>query len=203
MSEAGIEPGAITSWRLNELAKQIPSLSQINTSAQALIAQSLPTPSGMIPSQLAEQLSLLTERKITAAQVNKALHELELQDWANPGKNRERKLTEAGKQYGIALLTTSADGWQGAQLRWFEVENNNKFIRRKKNVREQIERYCLSQYDLKKLGGYDYELTIPYETEQDLENTIYEIYADMEQTADYNYCFTEADIREIGTDRSW
>jgi hypothetical protein len=120
MKEAGIEPGAIASWRLNELAKQVPSLSQINTSAQALIAQSLPTPSGTIPSQLAEQLSLLTERKITAAQVNKALHELELQDWANPGKNRERKLTEAGKQYGIALLTTSADGWQGAQLRWFE-----------------------------------------------------------------------------------
>lgn len=52
--------------------------------------------------------------------VNKALHELGLQDWTKPEVNRERKLTEAGKQYGVALLTTSAEGWQGAQLRWFE-----------------------------------------------------------------------------------
>ena len=37
----------------------------------------------------------------------------------SPGVNRERKLTEAGKQYGVALLATSTDGWQGAQLRWF------------------------------------------------------------------------------------
>ena len=58
--------------------------------------------------------------KVTPAKVNQALHDLELQDWAKPGVNRERKLTDKGKQYGIALLTTSADGWQGAQLRWYD-----------------------------------------------------------------------------------
>ena len=57
---------------------------------------------------------------MTALQVNQALHELKLQDWSKPGANRERKLTAQGKQYGVALLTTSAEGWQSAQLRWFE-----------------------------------------------------------------------------------
>ena len=74
----------------------------------------------MIPSQLAAKVSQQLERKVTAARVNEALHDLKLQDWAKPGVNRERKLTDEGKQHGVALLTTSAEGWQGAQLRWFE-----------------------------------------------------------------------------------
>ena len=69
----------------------------------------------MIASQLAEAVSQKLGTKITAAKVNKTLHELGLLNWANPGKNRERKLTEAGKEYGVAILTTSADSWQGAQ----------------------------------------------------------------------------------------
>ncbi len=120
MEEAGVDSKAIAHWRLNELQKKVPALSGVATSAQAAIAQNTSSPTGMIPKQLAEKVSEQLERKVTAAQVNKALHELGLQDWATPGKNRERKLTEAGKQYGVALLTTSADGWQGAQLRWFE-----------------------------------------------------------------------------------
>ena len=74
----------------------------------------------MITSQLAEELSTKLGTKVTPAKVNQALHDLELQDWAKPGVNRERKLTDKGKEYGIALLTTSADGWQGAQLRWYD-----------------------------------------------------------------------------------
>ena len=120
MEEAGVDSKAIAHWRLNELQKKVPALGGVATSAQAAIAQNTSSPTGMIPKQLAEKVSEQLERKVTAAQVNKALHELGLQDWATPGKNRERKLTEAGKQYGVALLTTSADGWQGAQLRWFE-----------------------------------------------------------------------------------
>ena len=87
---------------------------------QAVIAQNTSSPTGMIPSQLAKKVSEQLGSKVTAAKVNKALHELGFQDWAKPGVNRERKLTEAGKQYGVALLATSTDGWQGAQLRWFD-----------------------------------------------------------------------------------
>ena len=120
MKEAGIDPMAVAHWQLNELQKKVPELKDVITSAQAVIAQNSDSPSGKIASQLAADVSKQVGEKVTAAQINKALHELGFQDWANPGKNRERKLTEAGKQYGVALLTTSADGWQGAQLRWFD-----------------------------------------------------------------------------------
>lgn len=36
------------------------------------------------------------------------------------GKSREQKLTVVGKHYGVAVLATSSDGWQGCQIRWRE-----------------------------------------------------------------------------------
>ncbi len=118
MKEAGIDPMAVAHWQLSELLQKVPELKDVITSAQAVIAQNTDSPTALIASQLAVEVSKEVGTKITAASINKALHSLGFQDWANPGKNRERKLTEAGKQYGVALLTTSADGWQGAQLRW-------------------------------------------------------------------------------------
>ena len=61
------------------------------------------------------------------------------------------------------------------------MENNNKFIRRKKRVREKIEYWCLSQYNYHKPSKdrWDYELTIPYETEEELERKIDELYMEM------------------------
>jgi hypothetical protein len=119
MEDAGVHPAAIAHWKLTELSKQVPELDSVISSAQTVISQQVDSPTGMIPSQLAAKVSQQLERKVTAAAVNQALHELKLQDWTKPGANRERKLTEKGKQYGVALLTTSAEGWQGAQLRWF------------------------------------------------------------------------------------
>ena len=120
MEDAGVDPAAVAHWKLTELSKQVPELDSVISSAQTVIAQQVNSPTGMIPSQLAAKVSEQLERKVTALQVNQALHELKLQDWSKPGANRERKLTAQGKQYGVALLTTSAEGWQGAQLRWFE-----------------------------------------------------------------------------------
>jgi hypothetical protein len=85
-------------------------LGSVISSAQTVIAQNVHSPTGMIPSQLAAKVSQQLERKVTAARVNKALHDLKLQDWAKPGVNRERKLTDEGKKYGVALLTTLAEG---------------------------------------------------------------------------------------------
>jgi hypothetical protein len=120
MIEAGIDKGAIASWKLKELGKQIPALEGVISSALEIITSKSNSPSGMIVSQLATELSAKMETKVTPAKVNQALHDLELQEWAKPGVNRERKLTTKGQQYGVALLTTSADGWQGAQLRWYD-----------------------------------------------------------------------------------
>ena len=49
------------------------------------------------------------------------LPQLGLQDWATPGKNRERKLTEAGKQYGVALLATLEGKGQRAKGKSVEI----------------------------------------------------------------------------------
>jgi hypothetical protein len=58
------------------------------------------------------------------------------------------------------------------------VENNSKFIRRKKKVKEQIERYCLSRYDAKKThpNSSVYMLIIPYESDEDLDKQVYDLF---------------------------
>ena len=52
--------------------------------------------------------------------------------------------------------------------------------------------------------GYEYELTIPYENEKDLEDTIYEIISEASSAADLRNGFIEADVFAMdGSDRSW
>jgi len=95
---------------------------------------------------------------------------------------------------------------QSAQIRlWLRVENNSKFIRRKKKVREHIERFCLSFYNAQKTtpNGCEYIITIPYENDEDLDKQVYDLFRDMDSHADMDYCFIEVDAHEIGTDRSW
>lgn len=87
------------------------------------------------------------------------------------------------------------------------VENNNKFVRGKSKVRAEIEQWVLKQFDMEKLqkDGYEYLLSIPYDTEEELERIIYsEIYAEMESLADYRHCFIEGDLRAVADpERSW
>lgn len=79
---------------------------------------------------------------------------------------------------------------------WLRVERNNKFVRGKKKAREEIERYVLSQYDMKKKSkdSWEYQLKIPYLDEADLENKVYHIYNEAESFANMRNCFTEANI---------
>ena len=85
------------------------------------------------------------------------------------------------------------------------VENNSKFVHGKKKVRENIERYHLSQYQAQKIhkDGYNYILTIPYETEEGLKKTIEELYGEMHHAADMYHCYVEADISSIDGEQSW
>lgn len=89
---------------------------------------------------------------------------------------------------------------------YLRVENNSKFVRGKGKVRDEIERYILSQYQMEKHpNGVEYTLTIPYETEEHLEQIIYrDILQEADSTADARHCFIEADVRALdGSDRSW
>lgn len=76
------------------------------------------------------------------------------------------------------------------------VENNNKFVRGKKRSREDIEQFVLSHYGMHKPDpqGYDYELTIPYENDKDLDNTICDILQEAESIADMRNGFIETDV---------
>ena len=88
---------------------------------------------------------------------------------------------------------------------WLQVENNSKFVRGKGKSRQHIEDYILSNYGATKLvkDGWEYELTIQYTDDEDLEQQIYDLSAEMSSEADLRNGFVECNFSEIGTDRSW
>jgi hypothetical protein len=90
---------------------------------------------------------------------------------------------------------------------WLRVENNNKYIRGKKKVRQEIENRVLSRYQMKKdrPDGWEYELSIPYETDKDLDAAIYDdILYEAIWIAEDRCCFIEADFTAAADpDRNW
>ena len=86
------------------------------------------------------------------------------------------------------------------------VENNNKFVRGKKRSLEEIENLVLARYAMHKPDpkGYDYELTIPYKNDKDLDDTIYDILREASNIADMRNGFIEADVIALdGSERNW
>lgn len=76
MESAGITSVAIASWKLNVLSEKFPALASAAASAQKLLGQNDPaSPTGMIASQVAQQVSEQLGRSVSAAQINAALHE--------------------------------------------------------------------------------------------------------------------------------
>ncbi len=90
---------------------------------------------------------------------------------------------------------------------WLRVENNNKHIRGKKKVREEIEDRVLSRYQMTKdrPDGWEYQLSIPYDTDKDLDETIYDDILYMANwIAESRYCFIESHFVAVDDpDRSW
>lgn len=88
------------------------------------------------------------------------------------------------------------------------VARNTKHIRSqsKDKAREEIERYVLSYFDMEKLEtGDQYRLTIPYETDEELDTIIYqEIVAEAERIADERHCSTDVSVVALDEpDRIW
>jgi len=89
---------------------------------------------------------------------------------------------------------------------YLEVENNSKFVRDKSKVRKNIEDFILSEYNMKKpdKDGWEYELTIPYEDDNELDDKIKQILQKMDSEANLKNCFIEADVTAMdGSERSW
>lgn len=51
--------------------------------------------------------------------------------------------------------------------------------------------------------GWEYELTFQYTDDEDLENQIYDLAAEMSREADLRNGFVECSFTEVGADRSW
>ncbi len=51
--------------------------------------------------------------------------------------------------------------------------------------------------------GQEYDLTIPYEKESDLDLMINDLFIEMERTADERNCSTEAIIKDRNSDGQW
>lgn len=83
------------------------------------------------------------------------------------------------------------------------IENNSKWVRGKKRSIEDIERYCLQEYNAKQNPDGDYELQVPYGSDEELDETINELLGDIASQADDRHCFSESDARMEGTDRQW
>jgi hypothetical protein len=89
---------------------------------------------------------------------------------------------------------------------YLRVENNSKFVRGRKKAIDDIERFVLEHYDMEKPSKDrgKYILSIPYETEEELEKTINDILREAAMNADDRHCFIEADVVSVDDpERSW
>lgn len=163
---------------------------------------------------LANQRQAEQERIIQAAKVRKLVAELGYPEvasldiaegeyhWrnylANPKHDQEPLFAEIAK-LAEKIKTIKVE-------LYLRIENNSKFVRGKGKVRDEIEQYILNQYAVEKHpNGVEYTLTIPYETDEQLEQIIYrDILQEADWTADARHCFIEADVRALDdSGKSW
>ena len=83
------------------------------------------------------------------------------------------------------------------------VENNSKFVRGRKRAKENIERYCLEPLGVRRLESGNYELTVPYQSDEELDKAVHDLLGEISQEAEMRNCFIEADAWEEGTERRW
>ncbi|MCS7605669.1 hypothetical protein N0708_32380, partial [Pseudomonas aeruginosa] len=101
--------------------------------------------------------------------------------------------------------------WAGLQLRLMTltvtlrlaVVNNSKFVRGRKRATENIERYCLEPYGMKRLDAGHYELTIPYRSDDELDKSVHDLLTEISQEADMRNCFVEMGAWEEDTEKRW
>lgn len=73
------------------------------------------------------------------------------------------------------------------------VQNDNRWGRNRKWTKEEIEEYCLRSYEYRKLDrdGVEYEVSVPYENETDLNRQIQDLILEITNTAADRRCNVE------------
>lgn len=83
------------------------------------------------------------------------------------------------------------------------IENNSKFVRGKRRTIDHIQSFYLEKYDAKRRPNGEYELKVPYDSDEDLDNIVNELLSDIACDADDRHCFSESDARMEGAERHW
>lgn len=109
----------------------------------------------------------------------------------NASKAPENSGTDASTPKIATLLLT------------LRIENNSKFVRGKKRTIEHIENVYLDEYDAQRRPNGEYELKVPYDSDEELDEAVNELLSDIASDADDRHCFSESEARMEGTDRHW
>ncbi len=117
---------------------------------------------------------------------------------------REKRLSVSSIASKHNPADTNGDSRTATVLLWLRIENNNKFVRGKKRVKEGIEQYLRHQYAAKLLPSGQYQLKIPYRTDEELDRTVEDLLQHIASEADLRNCFSESDAQLEGSDnRTW
>ena len=87
----------------------------------------------------------------------------------------------------------------------FYVENNSQFVRGKSHSLKEIEQDVFSQYDIKTVDKErgDYELTLTYTNDENMDDQIQEIASEAESIAETRNGFIEFDVYTFDGEKSW
>jgi len=89
-------------------------------------------------------------------------------------------------------------------LLWLSIENNSQFVRGKKRVKETLVRYLQQRYSATLLPSGQYQLRVPYRTDEELDSTMEDLLQYIASEADLRHCFSESDAQLEGADdRTW
>jgi DNA invertase Pin-like site-specific DNA recombinase len=118
---------------------------------------------------------------------------VEIGPYNKPAQTRHRRAEKTTDDLRTATVLLS-----------LRIENNSKFVRGKKKVREDIERYIRHQYTATLSRSGEYRLKIPYRTDEELDKTIQDLLQHIALEADLRNCFSESNAHLEGSqDRSW
>ncbi|SFK00263.1 Site-specific recombinase XerD [Paraburkholderia megapolitana] len=83
------------------------------------------------------------------------------------------------------------------------IENNSKFVRGRTRVIGHIEHWILEDYEARKISGNEYELKVPYETDDELGDLMAGLLDEIQAAADDRHCHSSSEARLAGSDRIW
>lgn len=167
-------------------------------------------PRGLSPQAEATALAadtLYRERKLSVAAIAQKLHVSKSTLYSylrHRGVEIGPYQKQARAQPAASTGDAAVDQSKLATIRLtLRIENNSKFVRGKKRTREDVERYCLAEYDGKRLSSGEYELKVPYSSDDDLDKRMNELLGDISSQADDRHCFSESEACMEGTGRCW